>query len=105
MIVENFNFELIAFKDHQSELLDSYEDMAQARILFSLARRLSHVGRLKEALIAMQEAAELYRDYGSDTGKRETFRAAVFRSFRSISLTQRKGSRGPRKVTAAKETI
>ncbi|KAF7970974.1 hypothetical protein HWV62_22513, partial [Athelia sp. TMB] len=46
---------------HATELTELYDDMSQARALLSLSTRLKYVGRLEEALTAIDDSVQLRR--------------------------------------------
>ncbi|KAF7982537.1 hypothetical protein HWV62_28166 [Athelia sp. TMB] len=71
---------------HAPDLTILYEDKTQARLLSSLAKRLSYVGRFEEGLKAIQDAADLYRGLAADSEKPMVFRAALSWSLNDISV-------------------
>ncbi|KAF7966269.1 hypothetical protein HWV62_39399, partial [Athelia sp. TMB] len=46
---------------HATELTELYDNVSQARVLFSLSSRLAYVGRLEEALTAIDDSVQLRR--------------------------------------------
>ncbi|KAF7967981.1 hypothetical protein HWV62_32415 [Athelia sp. TMB] len=46
---------------HATELTELYDDVSQAQALFSLSNRLEYVGRLEEALTAIDDSVQLCR--------------------------------------------
>ncbi|KAF7967290.1 hypothetical protein HWV62_34979 [Athelia sp. TMB] len=46
---------------HATELTELYDDVSQARALLSLSNRLKYVGRLEEALTAIDDSVQLHR--------------------------------------------
>lgn len=84
ILAVSISFELmLGFQNHAPDVRSLYNDRSQAFLLFSLSKRLSHAGRLEEALIAIEESCALHRSLAAENP--EVYTSGLAKSLSSLS--------------------
>ncbi|KAF7973902.1 hypothetical protein HWV62_14048 [Athelia sp. TMB] len=90
---------------HAPALRGLYDDQKQARVLCSLAKRLSYVGRFEEGLQAVQDAVDLYRSLAAESADPSLFHPSLAWTLNDKSIRLSHLARRDEALAACQESL